>query len=95
MRRRWIVDEQNEYGDLDREVVQQALVDAEALLHQVGGSLSVVAIRHEVGKDMFVTQGYVFQWDSFAPAQRQSSEQPTQVMETLPPDPDRDVELAA
>lgn len=93
MRRRLVVDELDEYGELNRDAVREALADVESVLNMIGGAVSIMAIRAEVDKDQFVNQAVVIQWESFAPAQRKPKDEVPDASE-FPADPDRDVELA-
>ena len=52
----------------DREEVRQNLMDLEGALYQLGGVVSISAIREEVGPDSYVTTGMIVQYDSFSPA---------------------------
>jgi hypothetical protein len=51
----------------DREEVRQALLDLEGAMHQLGGVLTISAVRQEVGPETFVTTGMVMTYDSYAP----------------------------
>lgn len=51
----------------DREEVRQALIDLEGALHQLGGVVTVSAVRREVGPDQFLTTGILMAYDSYVP----------------------------
>jgi len=51
----------------DRDEVRQALLDMESALHQLGGVVTVSAVRRELGPDQFVTTGVLMAYDSFVP----------------------------
>ena len=74
MKRRWAV-LADEDGYVDREELQQAFLECEAIIHRMGGAFSIVAARDE-GEDEFIPAGVIFQWDSFAPARRRPREVP-------------------
>lgn len=52
----------------DREEVRQALLDLEGALHQLGGAVTISAIREQLAPDTFQTIGIVIAYDSFTPA---------------------------
>lgn len=52
----------------DREEVRTALLDLESASFQLGGVVSMSAIREQVGPDQFVTVGVAITYDSFSPA---------------------------
>lgn len=51
----------------DREEVRQALLDLEGAMYQLGGLLTISAVRQEVAPESFVTTGMVMTYDSYAP----------------------------
>jgi hypothetical protein len=59
----------------DREEVRQALLDLEGAIFQLGGVVTMSAIREQTGPDAYVTTGVVMAYDSFSPA-RETSEPP-------------------
>lgn len=55
----------------DRDEVRQALLDLEGAVYQLGGMVTMSAVRQQVGEDSYVTSGVVLAYDSFSPAVRQ------------------------
>jgi hypothetical protein len=51
----------------DREEVRQALLDLEGAIHQLGGVLTVSAVRREIGPDDYMTTGVLMAYDSYVP----------------------------
>lgn len=51
----------------DREEVRQALLDLEGALYQLGGVVTVSAVRREVSEGEFITTGVLMAYDSYAP----------------------------
>jgi hypothetical protein len=58
----------------DREEVRQALLDLEGAIYQLGGVMTMSAVRQQIGEDSFVTTGIVVAYDSFSPARKQPVE---------------------
>jgi len=58
----------------DRDEVRQALLDMEGAIFQLGGVVTMSAIREQVGPDAYITTGVVMAYDSFAPARSEPSE---------------------
>jgi hypothetical protein len=56
----------------DREEVRQALLDLEGAVYQLGGVVTMSAIREQVGPDAYMTTGVVMAYDSFSPAREVS-----------------------
>lgn len=56
----------------DREEVRQALLDLEGAVFQLGGVITMSAVRQQIGDDAFVTTGIVIAYDSFSPARKQA-----------------------
>jgi hypothetical protein len=54
----------------DRDEVRITLADLEGALFQLGGVMTMSAIRTEVAPDEFVTTGVLIAYDSFSPARR-------------------------
>jgi hypothetical protein len=50
-----------------REEVRQALLDLEGAIHQLGGVLTVSAVRREIGPDDYMTTGVLMAYDSYVP----------------------------
>src|SRR3712207_1500680 len=76
MKREWFVPEElpqllaeQVYVPVSREEAQDAHVEAEIISRRIGGVVKVGPIRFEVG-DNWVTVGYQFRWESFAPGDR-------------------------
>jgi hypothetical protein len=60
-------------GVLDRDDVSRTFLDFEAIGHQLGGVLQIVPLREPVNEpgraaDEYETTGWMFVWDSTAPA---------------------------
>jgi hypothetical protein len=53
---------------VDRGEAQQAFIDAETHLRDLGGGLIVQAVRVPFAEGRYVTVGYQFRHDSFVPA---------------------------
>ena len=54
----------------DRDEVRQALLDLEGALFQLGGVVTISAVREQIGPDDYVTTGVLMAYDSFAPEVR-------------------------
>lgn len=54
----------------DRDDVRVTLLDLEAAIFQLGGVMTMSAIRSEVAPGEYVTTGVLIAYDSFSPAQR-------------------------
>lgn len=52
----------------DRDEVRQALLDLEGAVYQLGGMVTMSAVRQKIGEDAYVTTGVVIAYDSFSPA---------------------------
>ena len=52
----------------DRDEVRQNLLDLEGALFQLGGAVTISAIREEIGPDAYQTTGMIVAYDSFTPA---------------------------
>lgn len=52
----------------DREEVRTALIDLEGALFQLGGVVTISAVREEVTPGSYVTTGMVMVYDSFSPS---------------------------
>ncbi len=59
----------------DRDEVRQTLLDLEGALHQLGGRVSIAAVRAQIGEDSYVTTGMVVSYDSYSPAVKETEEQ--------------------
>lgn len=74
MRRDWQflgeIDEDDEFVEHDRDRVRQLLMDLEGTIHQIGGVMTMSAIRQQTGDDSYVTTGMLVSYDSFSPAAR-------------------------
>lgn len=51
----------------DREEVRQALIDLEGTLYQLGGVVTISAVRREIGPEHFITTGVLMAYDSYVP----------------------------
>lgn len=62
----------------DRDEVRTTLLDLEGAVFQLGGVVTMSAIREQTGPDAYVTTGVVMAYDSFSPARETSepSEEP-------------------
>lgn len=71
--------EQTEDGLIvhDRDEVRQNLLDLEGALYQLGGAVTISAIRQEIAPDSYVTTGMIVAYDSFAPAVKREEEEVT------------------
>lgn len=74
----------------DRPALEAFMLDMAAILQQVGGTLSIVALRREVAPDLFVPVGFRAKWDTYAPAQRlpREEERPAPTPEAPAPEPE-------
>jgi hypothetical protein len=52
----------------DREEVRTALIDLEGALFQLGGVVTISAIREQIAPETFMTTGMVMIYDSFSPS---------------------------
>jgi hypothetical protein len=52
----------------DRDEVRQTLLDLEGAVYQLGGIVTMSAIRQQTGEDSYVTTGVALMYDSFTPA---------------------------
>lgn len=57
----------------DRDEVREALMDLEGALYQLGGVVTLSAIREQIAPDTYVTTGVAMIFDSYSPA-RESEE---------------------
>jgi hypothetical protein len=57
----------------DRDEVRQALLDLEGAVFQLGGVVTMSAIREQTGPDAYETTGVVMAYDSFSPARETPS----------------------
>ena len=60
----------------DRDEVRQALLDLEGALYQLGGAVTISAVREQVGDDAYVTTGMIIAYDSFTPAAKRPEPEP-------------------
>lgn len=60
----------------DRDDVRQNLLDLEGALYQLGGAVTISAIREEVGPESYETIGMIVAYDSFTPAAKRPREEP-------------------
>jgi hypothetical protein len=51
----------------DRDEVRQAMLDLEGAVYQLGGVVTISAVRRELSPDEFVTTGVLMAYDSFVP----------------------------
>jgi hypothetical protein len=51
----------------DREEVRQSLLDLEGTLYQLGGVVTISAVRREIEPEQFITTGVLMAYDSFVP----------------------------
>lgn len=80
-KREWTVPEDpDDHQPIDREEAVAAFIEAEAILHRMGGAMIIAARRVETQDGRFFTAGYGFRHESFAPALRQPPE-PEQPLE--------------
>jgi hypothetical protein len=75
-KREWTVPEfpDENIQPVDREEAVAAFMEAEAILHRMGGAMMIAARRVETPDGRFFTAGYAFRHESFAPATRQQSD---------------------
>ena len=65
----------------DRDEVRQALLDLEGAVYQLGGLVTMSAVRQQVGEDAYVTTGIVIAYDSYSPARKSEQAEPAEVTE--------------
>lgn len=58
----------------DREEVRTALIDLEGALFQLGGMVTVSAVREEIGDGSYLTTGVVMRYDSYSPSREAAPE---------------------
>lgn len=51
----------------DREEVRQTLLDLEGAVYQLGGIVTISAVRREMSEGEFLTTGMLVAYDSYAP----------------------------
>jgi hypothetical protein len=51
----------------DRDEVRQALLDLEGTLYQLGGVLTISAVRREIEPEHYITTGVLMAYDSYVP----------------------------
>jgi hypothetical protein len=87
MQRKWQISadiDEDGYSYVDREETAQAMLECEAMLHRLGGVVSVIALRDELPDGTFEPKGLLFAWDSFSPANRRQERAETVVSEPEP-----------
>jgi hypothetical protein len=52
----------------DRDEVRTCLLDLEGAIFQLGGILSMSAVRQQIAPDEYLTTGVLIAYDSFSPA---------------------------
>ena len=62
----------------DRDEVRQALLDLEGAVHQLGGVVTMSAVRQQIGDDAYVTTGILIAYDSYSPATRRPISDPAE-----------------
>lgn len=99
-KREWVVPEYTRTDDdgyplaVDREEALQAFVEAETLLYRIGGVLMVAPVRMDLG-DRWLTTGYQFRHESYAPAiKNRGLVQDGQEPEELTPEPEPELAKA-
>jgi hypothetical protein len=60
----------------DRDEVRELLLDLEGAVTQLGGIVTMSAIREEIAPDEYVTTGVLVIYDSFAPARARAEVEP-------------------
>jgi hypothetical protein len=70
----------------DRDEVRQTLLDLEGALYQLGGAVTISAVRQQIGENAYVTTGMVIVYDSFTPARKDKPTEREQVVEGLTED---------
>lgn len=69
IRREWTVARDDYASDADfRAEVQQSLLDLDAIGARLGGTLAQLPVRVHAGDSEFVTVGWRFRWESYAPS---------------------------
>jgi hypothetical protein len=66
MRRDWLVEPDED--------LNEAFLEAAAVMFRLGGAMSIVAHRTQVDEHTFVPDGVSFRWESFSPARRAPEE---------------------
>jgi len=59
----------------DRDDVRTLLLDLEGAVFQMGGIVTMSAIREQLAPEEFITTGVVVVYDSFAPAREKAEEE--------------------
>jgi hypothetical protein len=62
MRRVWVVEPDED--------LNEAFLEAAAVMYRLGGSLSIVAARKQISETVFLPDGVQFLWESYAPARK-------------------------
>jgi hypothetical protein len=71
----------------DRDEVRQALLDLEGAVYQLGGLVTMSAVRQQIGDDAYLTTGVVIAYDSYSPARKSAPVQETAEVEDGTPEP--------
>lgn len=61
----------------DRDEVRVCLLDLEGAIFQLGGIVSMSAVRTEIAPGEYATTGVLIRYDSFSPAQAREAEDAT------------------
>jgi hypothetical protein len=66
----------------DREEVRTALIDLEGALFQLGGLVTISAVREQIAPETFITTGMIMVYDSYSPSREREPADPDPVEET-------------
>jgi hypothetical protein len=88
-KRTWTIEADPNTGHPDEREVFQMHQDLAVILTRVGGTISGMAVRREIEPGVFTTVGFVYRWESFAPAVRAAPEpEPEEA-----PEPEAEIEV--
>ena len=62
----------------DREEVRTALIDIEGALFQLGGMVTISAVREQIAPGTYMTTGMVMVYDSFSPSREAPEPEPAE-----------------
>lgn len=66
----------------DRDEVRTALLDLEGTVYQLGGIVTMSAVREQIAPDTYMTTGVLLAYDSYAPTREREREHDEEHAET-------------